>query len=630
MNNRNSSWALLIIAAFLLTSTVAARSDAIVDSYTLIGQNPSPFPTLEEQLEADDVIRGSELEKLIRANQDFNLLRLDEAHDRLPYPPWLRVYWRKQHPEGIYSANDPSGGYPRTLNAIYDNLKATLNVAPRTTGAAQNAGSFPWPSLSQQISDAGVTPDSALESLIRANQDFSMLRPEEAKDTLRVPPWLRVYWRKQHSEGNYSASDPTGGYPLVLKEIYEWMVTHQDLQPGKPEPFVPPSSPQDFAVTQETRASGLQTVPRSESDVRINFFDPQKIVIASNNIGGSGAQAQYFSTDGGATWGQTVLPLVSPDSLHSDPTVDWTSDGRAWSATLGIQGANLRGRLYFSTNFGATWTFESTYTGSQNSVDKEMIWVDHMATSPFFGRLYAIWHNNNPAFINRRTSGAGGTWLSTPIQVSGAETTGTGIGGDIKTNSAGDVFGFWPDTGSRGIFVAKSTNGGESFGAPVKIGTTFDSFDIGVPSFNSRRALVYISGGAYKSPTKNMVYATWTDLSGAAGCTSAGNEPGSNVSSTCKTRVWFSRSSDGGTTWSPPTIINNQASLNDQFNQWLAVDETTGAISVIYYDTVNDSGRKKTDIWYQSSFNDGVSWNPPVKITSAQSDETVAGANSGN
>ena len=38
----------------------------------------------------------------------------------------------------------------------------------------------------------------------------------------------------------------------------------------------------------------------------------------------------------------------------------------------------------------------------------------------------------------------------------------------------------------------------------------------------------------------------------------------------------------------------------------------TGAIGVIYYDTVNDAGRKKTDIWYQSSFNDGVSWNAPL------------------
>jgi hypothetical protein len=411
--NRNYSWALIVIAAFLLTASLATSSKAIIDPYAPVAQT-NLWPTLEQQLEGDGVIRGSELEKLIRANQDFNLLRPDEAHDRLPYPPWLRVYWRKQHPEGIYAASDPSGGYPRTLNAVYSNLKATLNVPPSTTGAAQSAGSFPWPSLQQQITEATVTPGSALESLIRANQDFSMLRPEEAKDTLRLPPWLRVYWRKQHPEGNYSASDPTGGYPLVLKEIYEWMVSHQDLQPGKPEPLVPPSSPQDFGVTQETRASGLQTVPRSESDVRINFFDPQKIVIASNNIGGSGAQAQYFSTDGGATWGQTVLPLVAPDNFHSDPTVDWTSDGKAWSATLGIQGSNLRGRSYFSTNFGASWNFEATFTGTQNSVDKEMIWIDHIPTSPFFDRIYAIWHNNNPVFINRRASGA---WNVTPLQV---------------------------------------------------------------------------------------------------------------------------------------------------------------------------------------------------------------------
>ena len=45
--------------------------------------------------------------------------------------------------------------------------------------------------------------------------------------------------------------------------------------------------------------------------------------------------------------------------------------------------------------------------------------------------------------------------------------------------------------------------------------------------------------------------------------------------------------------------INNQAALNDQFNQWLAVDETNGNIGAIYYDTVGDAGRKKTDVYYQ-------------------------------
>src|SRR6185295_9484068 len=105
------------------------------------------------------------------------------------------------------------------------------------------------------------------------------------------------------------------------------------------------------------------------------------------------------------------------------------------------------------------------------------------------------------------------SWGS-PLQISGAETTGTAIGCDVKSNSAGDVFVFWPATGNRRVLVAKSTNGGASFAAPVQIATTFDSFDIGIPSFNSRRLLIYASGGTFKDATRNMVYAAWTDLTG--------------------------------------------------------------------------------------------------------------------
>lgn len=92
-----------------------------------------------------------------------------------------------------------------------------------------------WPTLERQLADAKVIHGSALEELIRANQDFSMLRPEEANDRLRLPPWIRVYWRKKHPDANYSG--PSGGYPLVLKDYYEWMKEHQDLptQQG-PEP----------------------------------------------------------------------------------------------------------------------------------------------------------------------------------------------------------------------------------------------------------------------------------------------------------------------------------------------------------------------------------------------------------
>jgi hypothetical protein len=496
---------------------------------------------------------------------------------------------------------------------------------------------FRFPSLAEQkaSSPEAIQRGSELEKLIEANQDFSMLDPSEAKDLRIPPPWLRVWWRKEHPELTYDMSDPTGGYPLVLKEIWEWMLHHQDLRPGEMEPDRAPGEAAagiEASVTGELRISGAQTTPRSESDIRINYWDAQKIISASNSIVGSGSQSQFFSLDGGVTWGQTSLPKILGDGSHSDPTVDWTSDGNAWSTTLGITGGTLRLRSYISTDNGQTWAAEGDPTPSdaQTSVDKQMVWVDHSATSAFPNRMYAIWHNGTPAFVSRRTAGVGGTW-SAPLQVSGAESTGTAIGNDIKTNSFGDVFAFWPTTTNRRVFVRKSTDGGDTYpNPPVQIAQLFDGFDIGVPSFNNRRALIYVSAGAYRTALKNLVYASWTDLTGAAGCTAAANEPGANVASACKTRIWFSRSTDGGATWSLPSMINNQASLNDQYNQWMVVDETTGMVSIIYYDTVADAGRLLSHVYYQSSYDDGVSWNPPTQVTSQPTNETAGGQDSGN
>jgi PKD repeat protein len=484
-----------------------------------------------------------------------------------------------------------------------------------------------FPDLGTQLAQDHVVPGSALEKLIAANQDFRILRPEEAKDRLGIPPWLRVSWRKAHPELTYSAQDPTGGYPLILHEVHEWMVSHQNLQPGTPERSAAQS--RVLSESGEQRISGAQTSPRSESDIRVNFFDTTKIIGASNNISESGMQAMFFSTNGGVSWGQTTLPLITGDAFHGDPTVEWTSDSTAWSTTIGIDstGNVLKMRAYKSTNNGATWTFDNTFSGSQSAADKPMIWADHSSTSSFKDNLYAIWHNGAPVFMNRRT-GPGGAW-QTPIQVSGAETTGTGIGADVKTNSAGDVFAFWPDTGSQRIFVVKSTNGGVSysaFPAPIRIANTFDSFDISIPAMASRRALIYVSAAVNRTATKNNVYVAWMDMTGVTGCNSPANEPGTNAASTCKTRIWFARSTDGGATWSAPVMINNQASKNDQFAQWLTIDETTGKLAIIYYDTVNDPSRLKTDVYYQSSTDDGSTWSAPFRVTTAQTDETVAGA----
>src|SRR6476469_970646 len=87
-----------------------------------------------------------------------------------------------------------------------------------------------WPTLGEQLKESNVKKNSALEKLIKQNQDFSMLHAEEATDKLRLPPRLRVHFRKNHPELEFDPSDPTGGYPLALRDLYLWMIQNQDLK----------------------------------------------------------------------------------------------------------------------------------------------------------------------------------------------------------------------------------------------------------------------------------------------------------------------------------------------------------------------------------------------------------------
>src|SRR5436305_4748281 len=67
-----------------------------------------------------------------------------------------------------------------------------------------------WPSYGEQLQRDAIAPDSALAKLIAKNQDFGLLRPAELKDSLRIPFWLRVLYRKNHPEEQARPGDPTG------------------------------------------------------------------------------------------------------------------------------------------------------------------------------------------------------------------------------------------------------------------------------------------------------------------------------------------------------------------------------------------------------------------------------------
>jgi hypothetical protein len=347
--------------------------------------------------------------------------------------------------------------------------------------------------------------------------------------------------------------------------------------------------------------------------------DLNLVLVASESS--SGRQIQYRTIDGGVTWAESPLPLFTGDAFQSGPSVDWTTDHNAWTTTVGINstGTSLRGRVYLSTDLGLTWTPNSIFSGTQSQVDWPRLWSDKSSPA-FVNNLYVIWHNGNPAFMNRRT---GGAW-QVPIQVSGAESVGSTVGGDVRTNLSGDVFGFWPTTGNFKIFNVRSINGGASYSAPVQAATTFDSFDIGIPAGGSHRIPVYVTGAAWRTALKNNVYVAWTDLSGDPNCTSPANEPGSNAASSCKTRIWFARSTDGGVSFFPKQLIFGSPFTDDQFNPWMIVDPSTGVISIVFY-IANGPGRQSVNLVYSASYNDGVSWATTIPVTSATSTNAIWG-----
>ena len=124
--------------------------------------------------------------------------------------------------------------FHRFGSVVHIDVTANRGVCPMarapTVGGTQGAAHPPtWPSVEEQLAASKVIHGSALEKLVRDNQDFTVLRPQEAHDDIGLPLWLRVWWRKNHPDEPYSRVDPAGGYPDILYDIHQRMMRNQDL-----------------------------------------------------------------------------------------------------------------------------------------------------------------------------------------------------------------------------------------------------------------------------------------------------------------------------------------------------------------------------------------------------------------
>lgn len=85
------------------------------------------------------------------------------------------------------------------------------------------------PTVASQIKSAKAPKGSALEKLIRENQKFDLLAPEEMEDDHPYPLWLRVIWRERHPEIAMPKKNPGAAYPEFLSQIHKRMVANPDI-----------------------------------------------------------------------------------------------------------------------------------------------------------------------------------------------------------------------------------------------------------------------------------------------------------------------------------------------------------------------------------------------------------------
>jgi len=472
-----------------------------------------------------------------------------------------------------------------------------LHPAP---GGAQE-GSGPEPGI--QVEQArGVDAGLAYRGLMAfgpwddrnyqlSQKDLGVLSPKEEEVHIPIPAFFRVELRREFpnlpTEGE--SQYPRAAVPL-FRARYGGL-----LQNGK----IKGKEAQDeerVSVPVGANIQMNQLLTRDEVTVEINPKFPDRVIAGANTPGG---QEMYYSSDGGESW---TVAGVLPNTC-CDPTVGWSSDGlTAYAASLGAQ-PGLSLNFYTSANFGQTWSAPVLLRNS--GTDKEFLHVDLSPESNFQDNIYLTWHESNILQFARSTD------FGASFSITSFSSAPRGIGSDITTDAAGNVYYCYAATANRQIIVLKSTNGGSSFGAPLVVANTNASFDYPIPAMETRRAWTYAACDADRStgPYGGSVYVSWTDTSAAESGTAASNHT--------QIKVVYSR--DGGATWtiSIPHPVDDVNTV-DRFNQWIAVDEQ-GNVHSVFYDTRHSVNRTGVDFYYTFSQDGAQTWNELTRVSTQTS-----------
>jgi len=342
--------------------------------------------------------------------------------------------------------------------------------------------------------------------------------------------------------------------------------------------------------------------PQNETSVAVDPNNPNRIVAGANDyVTGTGDcflapgfpcsaiadgySGSYFSNDGGKTWCcassdpahlGTLVPGVErltggQYDAGGDPSVAFDSRGRVFYAGLGFNRASppnavTVNRGTFDAAGNLTWgppTFVAQTTAPSHVDDKEWIAADKSPTSPFRDRVYVTFTRFlfNPvtgAFVQApimfAVSTDSGATFSDPVIVGAPVIFSQGSRPLVAPDGTLYVIfsGSPPNARFNSTWITKSTDGGKTFAAPVKIA---DRLGATPPNDAAFRMNSFPSGVV--APDGSL-YVAWTAKmkNSATAYSVAGFCLAPTTDADCHMSAVFSRSSNKGATWSTPLPIN--------------------------------------------------------------------------
>jgi hypothetical protein len=367
--------------------------------------------------------------------------------------------------------------------------------------------------------------------------------------------------------------------------------------------------------------------PNNEPDIEVDPADPLHMVASSNDYG-SCCDQFYTTFDGGKTWDTGNMSNEGPTRIGSDPvTVFDTKHDTVIHSSLnftasGNQACDGDLVVSLSTDGGLVWrppVLVADGVGCDPSAtqlfhDKEWIVTDNNLDSPFYGRTYLTWsaflaakgNYLSSAIWEAHSDDGGRTWTA-PKAISGRnaalctfQEAGPDDGSCDENQFSvptvgpdGTVYVAFENEQNEALWepgeqfddqylVVKSTNGGGTWSPPrFVVGLEDGSTDYPLnvddrQTLTGYQARVNSAGNIVADPTTNgRLYLVFAD-----------NRAGTHdaVVPVTNTNVFLMTSTNGGTSWSGPSVVDGRAS--DQWFPWVDVNPATGAVGVMYHGRV--------------------------------------------